>query len=112
MTAPHQHQTWMATLAHPDTVAIRALGFLANNRDDLQRFLEWAGLSHADLRRHPLEPGHLAAVLDFLVMNETTLLDFSRKTDLPPEAAYEARRVFGSAATHNEKGHDEKGPRP
>jgi hypothetical protein len=88
-------EPWMARLANPEAVAIRALGFLASRRADLERFLARTGLTHADLKRQPAEPEHLAAILDFVISQEATLLEFSRAVDLPPEAAYEARRLFG-----------------
>jgi hypothetical protein len=92
-------ETWMARLANPEAVAIRALGFLASRRAELERFLAHTGLTHADLKRQPAEPEHLAAILDFLISHEPTLLEFSRAVDLPPEAAYEARRLFSHLAT-------------
>jgi hypothetical protein len=92
-------ETWMARLANPEAVAIRALGFLAGRRPELERFLAHTGLSHADVKRRPADPEHLAAVLDFVISHETTLLEFSRAVDLPPEAAYEARRLFSHTTT-------------
>jgi hypothetical protein len=80
-------------------VAIRALGFLASRRAELERFLAQTGLAHADLKRQPAEPEHLVAILDFVIGHEATLLEFSRAVDLPPEATYEARRLFSHMAT-------------
>jgi hypothetical protein len=90
-----QQPLWTERLTSPEAVAIRALGFMANRRREMDEFLAKTGLSRADLKRRPAEPEHLAAVLDFLIAHESMLLDFSRAVDLPPEAAYEARRLFG-----------------
>ena len=80
-----------------EALALRAAGFVFGNRPALDSFLAEAGLSAAELSRRPLEPRHLAAVLDFLIAHETVLLEFARRVDLPPEAAYEARRMFNGA---------------
>jgi hypothetical protein len=91
--------TWIDVLDSPEELALRAAGFVIGNRPALDCFLAEAGLSAAELSRRPLEPRHLAAVLDFLIAHETVLLEFARRVDLPPEAAYEARRMFnGNAA--------------
>ena len=92
MLAPQQ--AWMSGLEHGEAVAFRALGFVANDQSELKRFLSRSGLSTADLSQRPLPRGHLAAILDFLIDNESALLKFARAVDLPPGAAYEARRHF------------------
>jgi len=90
--AAHQ-DAWTERLSSPEAVALRALGFLSKREADLQRLLADTGLSREQLRR-PLQPRSMHAILDFLISHEKTLLDFARAVDLPPEAAYEARRLF------------------
>jgi uncharacterized protein DUF3572 len=89
---------WRVVADHPEAVALRAVGFLQSRRLECERFLARAGLSEADLGRRPIQPEHLAAILDFLIANEATLLDFARTVDLLPETAYEARRLFDRRA--------------
>ena len=84
-----------AILDNPEAVAMRALGFIASRHNELDRFLSRTGLSPADLNRRPANPRYLTAILDFLIKDETTLQEFARTVDLPPEAAYEARRLVG-----------------
>ena len=84
-----------AVLDSPEAVALRALGFVASRSGQMDRFLTRTGLSPADLKMQPPNPRHLTAILDFLITDETALQEFSRTVDLPPEAAYEARRVVG-----------------
>jgi hypothetical protein len=79
---------------YPEAVALRALGYF-HHRSELDRFLEKAGLD-GELRQPPVRREVLAKVLDFLVENEAALIQFSSAVDLPPEAAYEARRRFDS----------------
>jgi Protein of unknown function (DUF3572) len=86
-----------AILDTPEAVAIRALGFIASRHNELGRFLSRTGLSSAELHRRPANPRYLTAILDFLITDETTLQEFARTVDLPPEAAYEARRLVGHA---------------
>ena len=99
LAAPH---AWMGGLDHGEAVAVRALGFVSNDQRELKRFLARTGLSPADLRLRPLPRPHLAAILDFLIANESALLKFARTVDLPPEAAYEARRQFQHGAQSKE----------
>jgi hypothetical protein len=80
------------TIELPDAMALRAVGFMAGHRPALDRFLADAGLNIAELNARPIPSRHLAAVLDFIIGDETVLQAFSRRLELPPEAAYEARR--------------------
>jgi uncharacterized protein DUF3572 len=84
-----------AILDNPEAVAMRALGFIASRHNELGRFLLHTGLSRAELHRRPANPRYLTAILDFLITDERTLQEFARTVDLPPEAAYEARRLVG-----------------
>jgi len=79
---------------YPEAVALRALGYF-HHRADLDRFLARSGLE-GELREPPVRREVLAKVLDFLLENEAALIQFSHAVDLPPEAAYEARRRFDS----------------
>lgn len=88
-----------SALSNPQTVAIRALGFLAGNRSEFDLFLSGTGLSEDDLNRHPIRREYLTAILDFLIMNEPALLRFSRAVEVSPEVAYEARRKLAHGAT-------------
>jgi hypothetical protein len=77
---------------YPEAVALRALGFFGNGRRvELDRYLEREGLG-GEVRTPPVRREVLSAVLDFLVTNEAALILFAHAVDLPPEAAYEARR--------------------
>ena len=89
-----------SVLDTPESVAIRALGFVASRRGELDRFLSRTGLSPADLKCRPAKPHHLTAILDFLITDENALQEFSRAVNLPPEAAYEARRLVRQGPVH------------
>ena len=77
-----------------ELLALRAVGFVAGDAPMRSAFERATGLSPADLGRRPAEPGQLAAALDFLLADEARLTAFATRIDLPPEAAYEARRAL------------------
>jgi hypothetical protein len=85
---------WNATFDYSLTVALRALAFVKNDQPILRRFLSNSRLSHIVMERRPLQPQDLAVLLDFLIADEPALQAFSRRADLPPEVAYEARRIL------------------
>lgn len=78
---------------NPEILALRALGFFGDGRRELDRYLEREGLG-GEVRTPPVRREVLSAVLDFLVANEQALILFTHAVDLPPEAAYEARRLL------------------
>ncbi|TCR62116.1 DUF3572 domain-containing protein [Bosea sp. BK604] len=75
----------------PDTLALRALGFLAAEPERLEPFLAATGLGPDTLRAAASEPGFLAAVLDHLCGNESLLLEFAGNLSLNPEIVMRAR---------------------
>ena len=80
----------------PELLALRALGFLASDAAEFDRFLQRSGIVPDEISKPPFRKAVLAATLDFLVTNETALVRFSNAFDVPPEAAYEARRKFAN----------------
>ena len=87
---PSSHRSYTDS---PESLALRALGFFGDGRVELDRYLEREGLG-GEIRNPPVRREVLSAVLDFLVANEAALILFAHAVDLPPEAAYEARRKF------------------
>ncbi len=94
-TIPSTESTMNTTFEYSVTVALRALAFVRSDQPILRRFLSDSGLTHIDIDRPPLVPHHLAALLNFVIADEPVLQRFARKVGLPPEAAYEARRILG-----------------
>lgn len=80
-------------IANSEALALRAFGFIGGRPSEREDFLSRCGLSSADLARRPVRPEHLVAALDFLIANEPALLAFTAVLDVPPDAAYEARRL-------------------
>lgn len=59
-----------------ETLALQALAWLAGNDDLLPVFLGSSGVSEGDLRARAADPTFLAAVLDFLLMDDAWVMAF------------------------------------
>ena len=77
-----------------ETVAARALAWLAENDDLLGVFLGASGASADDLRVQAGQPEFLASVLDFLVMDDAWVIGFCDSAGLPYDAVMQARAAL------------------
>jgi len=68
-----------------EVVALNALRYLAEDGDRLGRFLALSGASPADLSAMIGEPAFLGGVLDFLLQDESLLVEFAEAENLAPE---------------------------
>lgn len=80
-----------------ETVAIQALGWIASDEERLGRFMGLAGLSVDELRARAGEPEFLGGVLDFVLENESLLVEFAESAGLKPEAVLRLRRQLPGA---------------
>jgi hypothetical protein len=80
-----------------ETVAIQALGWIAADEERLARFMGLAGLSVDELRVRAAEPDFLGGVLDFVLENESLLVEFAGVAGLKPEALLRLRRELPGA---------------
>ncbi len=80
-----------------ETVAIQALGWIAADEERLGRFMGLAGLSVDELRVRAGEPEFLGGVLDFVLENETLLVEFAAHAGLKPDAVLRLRRALPGA---------------
>lgn len=78
--------------------AIRALAFIAEDGARLERFLRLTGLSPDGLREAAARPTLLAAVLEYLLGDETLLLTFAANTGTDPAFVARAHRALEGAA--------------
>src|ERR1700722_13007822 len=78
-----------------ETLAIQALGFLAEEPERLGAFLSVTGIAHEDIRRAAREPGFLAGVLDHMLSDESLLMAFADSAGLDPANVARARRALG-----------------
>jgi hypothetical protein len=75
-----------------ETVAIRALVWIAEDEDRLGRFMGLAGLTAGELRARAAEPDFLGGVLDFVLENEALLIAFAESAGLKPATVLRLRR--------------------
>ena len=77
-----------------ETLALDGLGWLAGQKEALERFLAVSGLDPAGLRAAAATPGMGLAVLEFLLANEPLLLAFCETTGTAPQAIQAAHRTL------------------
>ncbi|MBZ9767944.1 MULTISPECIES: DUF3572 domain-containing protein [unclassified Mesorhizobium] len=77
-----------------ETIAVKALAFVAADPELLPRFLAITGIEANSIRRAAAEPGFLAGVLQFILAHEPTLLRFAEETGTPPAAVGKALRAL------------------
>ena len=78
-----------------ETIALNALGFLADLPNGLERLMEQSGLDSTTIRERAADRHFLGAVLDFLMANEELLVDFCESTQTEPQAVRMACHVLG-----------------
>ncbi len=77
-----------------EMIAIQALGHIAAEEELLFAFVDLTGLSPDELRSRAGEPEILGGVLDFIMMDDTRLLEFCAAANLKPETPGIARRLL------------------
>jgi hypothetical protein len=78
-----------------ETLAARALGYLASDPERLGRFLALSGLDPTAIREAARGSGFLPAVLDHVLADERLLVEFAAAEGLRPEAVGRARQALG-----------------
>lgn len=84
-----------------ETVALQALAWLAGDDEMLGMFLGATGTAPADLRDRAGDPEFLAAILDFVLMDDRWVGAFCAHAGLDPGAPLAARAALpGGAQTY------------
>ncbi len=81
-----------------ESIGVSALLFLASDSERLMRFLTLTGVDPAQLRIELREPHMLAAVLDYMLQDESLLLVFCASEGIPPEQIAPAKRSLAEMA--------------
>lgn len=81
-----------------ESIGVSALLFLAGDSERLVRFLTVTGVGPAQLRAESRAPHMLAAVLDYLLQDESLLLVFCASDGIPPEDIAPAKRALAEMA--------------
>jgi hypothetical protein len=79
------------------TIALKALGYLAADEERLEPFLAHTGLLVSDLRVGVTDSAFLAGILDYFLQNEALLLAFAGASELAPETIVQARQHLPGA---------------
>ncbi len=77
-----------------ETLAARALAWMAGDSAMIGRFLASSGAGPDDLRAQVGDPAFLGFVLDFLVADEPALVAFAEAENVAPELAMRARAAL------------------
>jgi hypothetical protein len=75
-----------------EVIALQALAWLIADDDLAGRFLGLTGCDGESLRQRADRPEVLGSVLDFLLDDEKTLLDFTQAAEILPDVIGQARR--------------------
>lgn len=84
-----------------ETLALKALGWLVGNEELLPVFLGSSGTTLEEMRGRAADSEFLGLVLDFLLMDDSWVLDFAGFAGIPPEGVMAARQALpGGEAVH------------
>lgn len=84
-----------------ETIALRALAWLAGNEDLMPVFLAATGASVDDLKIRAQETEFLGSILDFILMDDAWIIGFCTDDNLPNEAPMMARAALpGGTQVH------------
>jgi hypothetical protein len=80
-----------------ETLAIRAVAFLAAREDLFLRFVALTGMSVDQVRGNLADPAVLGAVLDFVLADEALVLEMVGELQVAPDLPARARRLLPGA---------------
>ena len=75
-------------------LAISGLQYLGGDPEQLSRFVALTGIAPNAIRNQANSPAFLAAVLDYFLGDEPTLLAFAASFDIKPEDILKARHAL------------------
>ncbi|MBV1698227.1 MAG: DUF3572 domain-containing protein [Hyphomicrobiales bacterium] len=81
-----------------EMLAIQALAFLAEQPEELARFLDMTGIAPAQIRTAAHESGFLAGVLEHMLGDENLLVAFADSAGIDPADIGRARSALGKGA--------------
>jgi hypothetical protein len=81
-----------------EVIALKALGFLANDASRLSRFLALSGVDLNNLRAAAQSPEFLSGLLNHLLQDESLLLAFTAEQDFDPRLPALAAQALEAAS--------------
>ena len=86
-----------------ESMAIQALSFIAEESERLGRFLALSGIDPASIRSAAADPNFLVGVLDYVVGDETLVVEFAKTHGFAPEALIAARAALAGRSAQEEQ---------
>jgi hypothetical protein len=80
-----------------ESLAVQALAYLANDPEQLARFLALSGIGPQAIRAAAADPQFLAGVLDYVAGEEKLLLALADHLQMKPEQVWRARAALSGA---------------
>jgi len=80
-----------------ETLALKALAYLAQSDEEMERFVALSGVTPANLRARAGDPEILAAVLDFILTDDGRVAGFCESVEIGPTELQAARRALPGA---------------
>ncbi len=80
-----------------ETLALRALAHVAAKEDLFLRFVALTGMSVDEVRARIGDGATLGAILDFVLGDESLVIEFTAACELPPETVAKARALLPGA---------------
>lgn len=87
-----------ATTVDAASIGVAALGWIAADGEQINRFMSMTGIEAEAIREAAGEPGFLAGVLEFLLAHEPTLMRFSEENGLDPAQVSKAHSALSGPA--------------
>lgn len=87
-----------AAAEQAETLALRALAYIAGDEQRFQRFLLATGTTPDDVRRRAADPDFLSGVYDHMLADEALLVAFAEEAGLAPSKIAAARYRLPGAA--------------
>lgn len=84
-----------------ETIALQALVWLTQDEARLSGFMLWSGAAPDDLRAQAAKPEFLAAVIDFVMLEDQQVLDFCANHGLPPARLQQVRAALPGGTTEH-----------
>jgi hypothetical protein len=78
-----------------EMLAIQALAFIAEQPEQLARFVDMTGIAPEQMRAAAGEPGFLAGVLEHMLGDESLLVAFADSAGIDPADIGHARSALG-----------------
>jgi hypothetical protein len=80
--------------ANAQTIALKALAFIASDEQLLGAFMAACGCSPSEIKDSALDPAFLGGVLDFVLQDDKGVLDFCETAGIEPDLVRQARHAL------------------